>query len=207
MLAEQAAFYQAVAPEYEDHAIPGAWGEDVGSALEALRPRGAVLELACGPGGWTSQLLKHAESVTAIDASAEMIAIATSRVRDPRVRFVRANIFEWKPDRRYDVVFFGFWLSHVPLECFETFWSLVRDCLQPRGRVFFVDDAHRTPDELIYGESSTIVRRRLHSGDSYDVVKVPHTPQELEQRLARLGWRFSVRSGGDPFYWGAGERG
>src|SRR6266511_3494592 len=29
-------------------------------------------------------------------------------------RFIRADIFEWVPDRRYDVVFFGFWLSHVP---------------------------------------------------------------------------------------------
>jgi hypothetical protein len=29
------------------------------------------------------------------------------------------------PDRRYDVVFFGFWLSHVPLERFDAFWSMV----------------------------------------------------------------------------------
>jgi hypothetical protein len=29
----------------------------------------------------------------------------------------------WRPDRRYDVVFFGFWLSHVPLERFAAFWG------------------------------------------------------------------------------------
>jgi hypothetical protein len=62
------------------------------------------------------------------------------------------------------VVFFGFWLSHVPLGLFEPFWSLVADCLEPGGRVFFVDDAARTPDELVEGESSSIIRRVLPSG-------------------------------------------
>jgi hypothetical protein len=32
------------------------------------------------------------------------------------VRFICADLFAWSPERRYDVVFFGFWLSHVPLE-------------------------------------------------------------------------------------------
>jgi hypothetical protein len=38
-----------------------------------------------------------------------------------RVRFVAADLFTWTPDRRYDVVFFGFWLSHVPAERFASF--------------------------------------------------------------------------------------
>ena len=58
-----------------------------------------------------------------------------------RVRFVEADLFAWRPDRRYDAVFFGFWLSHVPLERFDGFWALVADCLAPGGRVCFVDDA------------------------------------------------------------------
>jgi trans-aconitate methyltransferase len=37
-----------------------------------------------------------------------MLVIASARARDPRARFMRADIFEWVPDRRYDVVFFGF---------------------------------------------------------------------------------------------------
>jgi hypothetical protein len=51
----------------------------------------------------------------------------------------------------------GFWLSHVPLERFGAFWSLVDECLAPGGRVFFVDDAHRTPDELIEGAASSTI--------------------------------------------------
>jgi SAM-dependent methyltransferase len=134
------------------------------AALDDLRPTGDVLELACGPGTWTAQLLRHADTVTAVDGSPEMLEIASARVTDPRVRFVEADLFSWLPDRRYDVVFFGFWISHVPLERFEAFWSLVSDCVEPDGQVLFVDDAHRTAEELVHGEESELVRRRLIDG-------------------------------------------
>ena len=61
-------------------------------------------------GTWTPQLLRYATDVTAVDASPEMLAIAAARCQDDRVRFVQADLFSWEPDRRYDVVFFGFWL-------------------------------------------------------------------------------------------------
>ena len=125
MLDEQAAFYRAVAAEYEDHALPFPGGGELSQALDAFRPTGSVLELACGSGTWTTQLLRHATDVTAVDASAEMLGIASVRLGQQRVRFVLADLFSWRPDRRYDVVFFGFWLSHVPPERFASFWSLV----------------------------------------------------------------------------------
>jgi trans-aconitate methyltransferase len=207
LLAEQIAYYRAVAAEYADHAIQGAaGGDELEAALDAFRPAGDVLELACGPGTWTPQLLRHATSLTAIDASPEMIAIAEARFGEQRVRFVRADLFTWRPDRPYDVVFFGFWLSHVPLERFESFWSLVADCLAPGGRVFFADDGFRTPDELIEGESSSTIRRCLSDGTPHRAVKVPHEPAELEERLARLGWQITVTKTSGPFYWGAGTR-
>ncbi len=102
-------------------------------------------------------------------------------------------------------MFFAFWLSHVPPERFESFWSLVADCLRDDGRVFFVDDAHRTPDELVYGESSPVVRRRVISGTAYHVVKVPYNASQLQRRLRQLGWRITVTQTAEPFYWGAGS--
>jgi demethylmenaquinone methyltransferase/2-methoxy-6-polyprenyl-1,4-benzoquinol methylase len=164
-----------------------------------------VLELACGPGTWIPHLLRHATSLTAVDASPEMLAIAAARFGDARVRFVRADIFSWVPERRFDVVFFGFWLSHVPRERFAAFWSLVGDCLAPGGRVFFADDGHRTPDELIEGESSSTIRRRLNDGSAHRAVKVPYGPEELEAQLVRLGWRIAVTQTAGPFFWGAGS--
>src|SRR5690348_14859593 len=131
LLAEQLAYYRAVAPEYESHALPGWGGPEVEAALVAFAPAGDVLELACGPGMWTEILLRHAASVTAVDGAPEMLARAKERVREGRVRFVLADLFSWRPDRRYDVVFFGFWISHVPRDRFEEFWTLVAECLAP----------------------------------------------------------------------------
>lgn len=204
LLDAQVAYYRALAHEYEDHTLPFEGGDELSAALDSFRPTGTVLELACGPGVWTVQLLRYATEITAIDASPEMLAIASTRVNSDRVRFVQGNIFTWRPDRRYDVVFFGFWLSHVPLERFESFWGLVADCVKPGGRVFFVDDTYRTPDELVEGEASTTIRRRLNDGTVHRAVKVPHQRHELEQRLAGIGWRVKVTTSG-PFYWGAGS--
>jgi 2-polyprenyl-3-methyl-5-hydroxy-6-metoxy-1,4-benzoquinol methylase len=204
LLVEQLAYYRAIAAEYDDYAIPGPGRCELVAALDSFRPAGRVLELACGIGVWTELLLRHATSVTAVDASPEMLAIASARVSDERVRFIQADLFTWSPDHRYDVVFFGFWLSHVPPERFESFWSLVSDCLETDGRVFFVDDACRTPDELIYGNSSSIIRRRTNDGTSYRAVKVPYEPTRLEERLEGLGWHVTVTQTSGPFFWGVG---
>ncbi|WP_327581253.1 methyltransferase domain-containing protein [Nonomuraea sp. NBC_00507] len=207
LLDEQVVYYRAVAAEYERHALPFPGAAELSAALDAFRPTGSVLELACGPGIWTTQLLQHAADVTAVDASPEMLAIASARVgENERVQFVSADLFRWKPDRRYDVVFFGFWLSHVPPERFASFWSLVADCLKPEGRVFFVDDGYRTADELIEGEQSATIQRQLLDGTAYRIVKVPQQPPDLERQLERIGWRIKIHSTSGPFYWGAGNR-
>jgi 2-polyprenyl-3-methyl-5-hydroxy-6-metoxy-1,4-benzoquinol methylase len=205
LLAEQVAYYRAIAPEYQDHTLPFEGGNELIAALDAFQPTGTVLELACGQGLWTRHLLRHATEVTAVDASPEMLGIASAQINSERVRFIEANIFHWEPDRRYDVVFFGFWLSHVPLELFSSFWSLVAACLRPGGRVFFVDDGYRTPEELVEGESSSTIRRRLNDGTAHRAVKVPHRADELEERLAGVGWIVKVTPTTGPFYWGSGS--
>ena len=204
LLAEQVAYYRARAPEYDAGALTLPGGNEVVAALDAFRPTGDVLELACGTGAWTAQLLRHADAVTAVDVSPEMLELAGHRVgNDPRVRFVVADLFTWRPERRYDVVFFGFWISHVPMESFVAFWEFVDECLAPGGRVFFADDAYRTEDELIKGPESATIERRLEDGTRFRVVKVPHTVADLQRRLRELGWRVEVHETAGPFYWGA----
>ena len=207
LLGEQLAYYRALAADYLDQGLDLPGGGELAEALDAFQPKGSVLELACGPGVWTSKLLRYAADVTAVDGSPEMLTIAAARAGRERVRFIRADLFTWRPDRRYDVVFIGFWLSHVPGERFESFWSLVADCLKPDGRVFFADDAYRTQDELVEGPSSSTIRRQIPDGTAYRLVKVPHQPDDLETRLAELGWDIKVAATAGPFYWGAGSRG
>jgi SAM-dependent methyltransferase len=80
LLAEQRAYYSALAPEYLDQGLDLPGVAELTDALDAFRPAGSVLEFACGPGVWTPQLLRHASDVTAVDASPEMLAIAATRV-------------------------------------------------------------------------------------------------------------------------------
>jgi trans-aconitate methyltransferase len=207
LLAEQRAYYSALAPEYLDRGIDLPGAAELTDALDAFRPAGSVLELACGPGTWTPRLLRHASDVTAVDASPEMLAIAAGRVPAAApVRFIEADLFTWEPDRRYDVVFIGFWLSHVPAERFGSFWALVAAALAPQGRVFFADDNYRTADELIEGPASSTIERRAPDGTAYRLVKVPHEPADLERQLRELGWDITVTPTAGAFFWGAGNR-
>jgi hypothetical protein len=122
------------------------------------------------------------------------------------VRFVEADLFSWHPARRYDTVFFGFWISHVPEDRFESFWDLVDEALEPAGRVFFSDDNYRTDTELVEGIHSPIVRRELNDGTQFRVIKIPYEPAQLERRLRELDWDITVTGTSGPFYWGTGGR-
>jgi SAM-dependent methyltransferase len=209
LLAEQQRYYRERAPRYLEGALSEVTAQrvqrELGEALDAYF-RGDVLELACGPGTWTAMLAERATSVTAVDGAPEMLALAAGATRAyGSVRFVEADIFAWRPERRYDAVFFGFWLSHVPEERFGSFWAQVAECLSPGGRVLFVDDAYRTTDELIYGPQSSIVERVLDDGSRNRVVKMPHTAAGLEQRLTDLGWSIRMREL-EPFFWDVGGR-
>lgn len=101
---------------------------------------GDVLELACGTGQWTPRLAARARSVTAVDAAAEVLALAHARAESPKVQFLQAGLFAWQPPRRYDTVFFPFWLSHVPPMRLPAFWNTVAAALAPGGKAIFVDD-------------------------------------------------------------------
>lgn len=210
LLREQQAYYQARAPEYLKEAMDPLSNEEatalqreLGAAFDACF-RGDVLELACGPGTWTGMLADRARSLTAVDGSPQMLALAAQRAGREHVRFVQADLFSWVPDRAYDGVFFGFFLSHVPEQRFEPFWTTVADALRPGGHVMFIDDALRSEDELVYGAASTVVQRVLSDGSRHRVVKMPHTASGLTQRLAELGWRFDMHQA-DPFFWGVGR--
>jgi demethylmenaquinone methyltransferase/2-methoxy-6-polyprenyl-1,4-benzoquinol methylase len=157
LISEQVDYYRARAPEYDQWWLRegtydlgpefnARWAEEV-AVVEQLvadfAPRGDVLELAAGTGLWSQKLVQHASTLTCVDASPETLAINRSRTAssDTPVAYVEADLFSWWPTRRYDVVFFSFWLSHVPPARFDWFWSMVDAALAPGGRVLFLDNA------------------------------------------------------------------
>jgi trans-aconitate methyltransferase len=189
---EQIAYYRARAAEYEQ----GAYG-DVDALLHQVVvpvPAGSdVLELACGTGLWTEQLATRAATVTAVDAAPEMIELA--RVRAPQATFVLADLFEWRPPRRYDAVFFSAWLSHVPAERFDAFWAFVGRCLRAGGRAVFLDE-HVSEAGKERWLAPDVAERSLSDGSTHRIVKTFFDPAELVARLHDLGWDADVRSFG-----------
>jgi SAM-dependent methyltransferase len=190
LLDEQKRYYAARAPEYDDwwyrrgryELEPDAlarWWEDVAeadAALEAFAPLGSVLELAAGTGIWTRKLVRLADRVVAVDANRETLALNTDEAE-----LVCADVFAWEPAETFDVVFFSFWLSHVPDDWLDDFWALVRSALAPAGRIFLVDNnvagdaAHRSRGRVAAG----VERRQLSDGREFDIVKHYRTPADF----------------------------
>jgi trans-aconitate methyltransferase len=209
LLAEQTAYYCARAGEYDKtSAFDAESRAELVAALEAFAPRGRVLELACGTGEWTVELVKHASQLTAVDSSPEMLALNYERVARVDVRYMQADLFAWTPPERYDVVFFSAWLSHVPPQRFEDFWALVAACLNDDGRVFLIDDgpAVAAHEQLIADAPAPAVGRRLTTGAQYRTVKVFYEPDKLKARLAEHGWEVQIRTVGWRFFWATASR-
>lgn len=227
LLAEQIAYYRARAPEYDeayrrqgryDHGqeeVNRQWLreiDEVREALDAFNPSGAVLELAAGTGEWTIQIARYADSITAVDASQEALAIAREKlVGTPTpTRFVVEDLFRWRPQHRHDAVVLAFWMSHVPRSRFDSLWHLVSDALLPDGRFFFVDSL---PARWSTGEGTEpeeqrteISIRHLNDGREFRVVKVYWSEEELKARLADLGWDAEINETERFFLYGHGRR-
>jgi len=215
VLREQKRYYAERAPEYDDWwyrrgryelepAALAPWRADVAeaeAALEASLPGRTVLELAAGTGIWTRKLIRLADRVVAVDANAEPLALNTGEAE-----LVRADVFEWEPAERFELVFFSFWLSHVPEERFDEFWSLVRAALVPGGRVFLVDsgagDTAHTGTAQADGEET----RSLADGRTFRIVKRRWRPDELEEYVRPLGFALDLRdtANGHFLYGGGG---
>lgn len=201
-LEEQKRYYAARAAEYDDwwyrrgrYALDpgreaGWWADasEVEQRLEAFAPAGKVLELAAGTGIWTRKLVRLATRVVAVDANAETLALNTEEAE-----LVQADVFEWEPKEPFDVCFFSFWLSHVPLARFDEFWLRVRSALRPGGRVFLVDSAagdaaHTGIDQA--GEEET---RTVSDGRAFRIVKRRWQADELAERVRPLGFDLDLR--------------
>jgi demethylmenaquinone methyltransferase/2-methoxy-6-polyprenyl-1,4-benzoquinol methylase len=210
ILDDQIAYYRARAGEYDEwwfrtgrydrgadfnaqwNAETAAVEAALASWLAARRPAD-VLELACGTGLFTRLIAPRVARLTAIDASTEVTDINRARVGADNVDYVQADLFAWRPVRRYDAIFFSFWLSHVPDQRFAAFWELVTSALAPGGAVYLIDSAFdptsTAKDHVLPGREAGIVTRKLNDGREFRIVKVFYEPAALAAKLGPLGWR------------------
>ena len=213
LLKEQLAYYDARAREY-DKSIQGIGGSpqpeyeeanrewlQIVWALRKLGPVNDVLELACGTGIWTQQLRVISRSVTAIDGASEMIEINRAKAGTEAIEYQCVDLFHWEPDKQYDLVFFAFWLSHVPPPHLSTFLNKVFRATKPGGRVFIVDEPKS--DSNISGPNTEGLyqERTLQDGRSFRIVKVYYEPREIESELLQQGFKKESSMVGTSFFY------
>ena len=220
ILAHQIAYYRARASEYDEWFLRtgrydqgsvwnAQWFREVAD-LEAIRssfhPAGDALELACGTGWWTERLVRTATTLTAVDVAPEVVQLNRRRLVPHPVTYLQADLFTWEPPQRYDVVFFSFWLSHIPPDRFAGFWDVVARALRPGGRIFFIDAYQSERAEAADQRASLLSQRELNDGRQFEIIKIFYQPAELQQRLHALGWHVTVDRTAQHFLYGAGHR-
>jgi ubiquinone/menaquinone biosynthesis C-methylase UbiE len=223
LVKQQIEYYRARASEYDEWVFRKGrydrgdehrkqWFDEldiVHKALESSHPGGNILELACGTGIWTERLAPAACRLVAVDVSSEMLDINRRRVNDKRVKYLKADLFSWKPSESFDYIFFGFWLSHIPSSRFDDFWYMINEVLKPKGKVFFVDsmfaqDSTARNHALI--ERNDRARRKLNDGREFEIVKVFYEPTALERKLNKLGWIGNIKATKQYFLYGRVDR-
>jgi demethylmenaquinone methyltransferase/2-methoxy-6-polyprenyl-1,4-benzoquinol methylase len=201
---EQIEFYRQEARQLEalgltnipaDELASAALGTLTGVVEQYCPPSSRCLELASGWGRFTRPLLELCQQVTAVDACAEMHAINRAINGDARVAYIEMDLFEYVPQARYDLVFAGFWLSHVPQARLGPFWNMVATALAPDGCVVMVDDGILDSDgvpRFADDPTGSDAHRRLWDGQEFTIVKNAYNPSELERLLDDLGWSAAV---------------
>ena len=227
-LATQRDYYRARAPEYDEwflrqgrydqgDELNGRWFREVAEVEAALGGTGLsghILEMAAGTGWWTERLAATADYVTAVDASPETAEIAKARLRDAgladRVSFVAADLFAWRPDQRYDAVFFSFWITHVPDDRLDSFLQSVSAALKPGGRLFWIDSRREqtgtAPDQPLPEAENEIMTRRLNDGRTFQIVKRFRSASAYEEAFAKHGIDLQVHETATYFQYGVGRK-
>ena len=101
--------------------------------LALLPPGAAILELGCGAGGDTAEMLARGFNVRATDGSPEMAAVAAKHLGRP----VETLLFhELDEIEAYDGVWANACLLHVPREQLATVLALIWRALKPGGMFF-----------------------------------------------------------------------
>jgi demethylmenaquinone methyltransferase/2-methoxy-6-polyprenyl-1,4-benzoquinol methylase len=223
-LAEQIEYYRTRANEYDEWffrqgrydrgpELNQRWFieiETLRKAVDKFNHSDDILELACGTGIWTEYLLRFNGQITAVDAAPEVIAINRERTKSANVKYLQADLFNWQPDKKYGVVFFAFWLSHVPPERFDNFWRVVAEALKPGGRVFFIDSRFEqtstAKNHTLENPDDTVIKRKLNDGREFNIVKIFYQPAELEAKLRKTGWQITAAETPQYFLYGQGGR-
>ncbi len=105
-------------------------------------------------------------------------------------------------DSSYDLVFFGFWLSHVPPEELDGFFrGLVRKSLKKGGHLMFVDSLPTldSSQDRVVNSQSLKETRQLNDGTKWNIVKIYFNEDNLTAQLNSFGFFGTMKNTGTNF--------
>jgi len=170
--------------------------------VDALRPRGMVLELAGGTGLWTSRLSRHAERLVAVDSSPVVIERNRERTNDRGADYVVAT-FSWEPQDRFGVVSLLVLALARPPDALLLYWALVRRSPAPGGRAIFIDNLWGDETHPVGSRPTTFEQARTDAGDGhrYQIVTAFYE-QERSRVFEEIGWHAEIMATGRSFLLG-----
>ncbi len=187
-------YYRARAPEYEQiyyREVPERRREidDQCEYVKQISKNKTVLDLACGTSYWTKVAAESAIEIVATDIAAEMISQAKSKKYNCPVGFMVSDLYHlpFKPSS-FDLIIFGFWLSHEPKQNYSVLFDSITAPLIPGGCIWMIDN--NPPAEGPRSDSlgtdehgNNLKSRRLQNGDEYIILKNYFSKEELEKVL------------------------
>jgi trans-aconitate methyltransferase len=198
LIDSQIAYYDARAEEYESslnyhsgHFVdPSAdsqalgWLQKIVRTLQFVR---STLELGCGTGIWTRELLRRSRQLYAIDSSSQMLTL-NRRACSDTVIYERANVFEWEAPQRFDRIAAAFLFSHVPDDLLTPFLEKVRRWNSNRGQVLLIDEAASAE----HGSTTEETTRELADGTRFEIVKICRSVEKVRELFERANYRPSL---------------
>lgn len=178
---------------------------DYMGAYAGLGAEHSVLELGSGMGDACEYVASHFGCrVTGVEMSTQQIERARERHPDRRSRgfdFVEADMLQWEPSERYDVVYFGDMLGVAQDRC--AVLERVHRWLRPGGALTITDivagsDLNDEDRAFIWGEDGFEV---LFEADSLaqiqdagflelDVMDQTHTVVTMQEKILQASYRY-----------------
>lgn len=139
------------------------WERRVGMLTDSLKSGMKVLEIGCGIGFFTKEIIKNPVQLTAIDISPDLIEIARKSILDSNVEFIIENAYQMTfNDQIFDAVLGSSVLHHLNV---ELALKEIYRVLKPGGYIAFTEPNMMNP-QIAAERSVPALRKAL--GNSPD---------------------------------------
>lgn len=158
------------------------WARRVKMLSGHLRPEMTVLELGCGTGYFTSELVRSGAEIVAIDVSPDLLQLARAQHSAPNVRYELQNAYAMSyPDASFHSVVGSSVLHHLEI---QPALREIHRVLKPSGTIVFTEPNMLNP-QIAVQKNVPWIKRKL--GDSPDETAFFRWP--LRRSLEENGFR------------------